>query len=82
MTFGLHQHTYNTRGLFLSVYTSITCSQTPYHTGDKHTISTFVDRTHIQRTRPRRKTVFVKTSLPVNQSLCCPFMLLALTSMY
>ena len=32
-------------------------------TGDKHTISTFVDQTHIQRTRPRRKTVFFKTSL-------------------
>ena len=34
-------------------------------TGDKHTISTFVDQTHIQRTRPRRKTVFFKTSLRV-----------------
>ena len=30
----------------------------PYPTGDKHIISTFVDKTHIQRTRPRRKTVF------------------------
>ena len=34
-------------------------------TGDKHIISTFVDQTHIQRTRPRRKTVFFKTSLRV-----------------
>ena len=25
----------------------------------------FVDQTHIQRTRPRRKTVVFKTSLPV-----------------
>ena len=31
-------------------------------TGEKHTISTLVDQTHIQRTRPRRKTVFLKTS--------------------
>ena len=31
----------------------------------RRTISTFVDHTHIQRTRPRRKTVFFKTSLPV-----------------
>ena len=30
-----------------------------------HTISTFVDQTHIQRTRPRKKTVFFKTSLRV-----------------
>ena len=36
-----------------------------YPTGDKHTISTFFDQTHIQRTRPRRKTVFFKTSLRV-----------------
>ena len=35
----------------------------PYPTGNKQTISTFVDQTHIQRTRPRRKTVFFKTSL-------------------
>ena len=40
-------------------------SHTPYPTGDKHTISTFVDQTHIQRIRPRRKTVFFKTSLRV-----------------
>ena len=33
-------------------------SHTPYPTGDKHTISTFVDQTHIQRIRPRRKTFF------------------------
>ena len=38
-------------------------SKTPYPTGDKHTISTFVDQTHIQCTRPRRS--FFKTSLPV-----------------
>ena len=31
---------------------------------NKHTISTFVNQTHIQCTRPRRKTVFFKTSLP------------------
>ena len=36
-----------------------------YPTGDKHTLSTFVDQTHIQRTRLRRKTVCFKTSLPV-----------------
>ena len=29
--------------------------KTPYPTGEKHTISTFVDQTHIQRTRPHRK---------------------------
>ena len=29
----------------------------------KHNISTFVDQTHIQRTRPRRKTVFSKLVL-------------------
>ena len=40
-------------------------SKTPYPTDDKHTISTFVDQTHIQRTRPRRKTVLFKTSLRV-----------------
>ena len=34
-----------------------------------HTISTFVDQTHIQRSRPRRKTVFFKTSLRVLQIL-------------
>ena len=37
----------------------------PYPIGEKHTISTFVDQTHIQRTRPHRKTVSFKTSLPV-----------------
>ena len=36
---------------------------------DKHTISTFVDQTHIQHTRPRRKTVFSKL---VFLSLCWP----------
>ena len=36
----------------------------PHPTGKKHTISTFVYQTHIQRTRPCRKTVFFKTSLP------------------
>ena len=41
------------------------CRETPYPTGDKHTISTFVDQTHIQRTRPHRKNSFFKTSLPV-----------------
>ena len=30
-----------------------------------------VDQTHIQRTRPRRKTVFFKTSLRVNKSTVC-----------
>ena len=35
-------------------------SYTPYPTAEKHTISTFVDQTYIQRTRPRRKTVFSK----------------------
>ena len=39
---------------------------TPYPTGDKYTISAFVDRTHIQRlAHLRRKAVFFKTSLPV-----------------
>ena len=39
---------------------------TLYPTGDKHTISTFVDQTHIQRTHPRRQNSFLfKTSLPV-----------------
>ena len=31
----------------------------------KHNISTFVDQTHIQHTRPRRKTVLFKTILPI-----------------
>ena len=35
-------------------------SYTPYSTGDRHTISTFVDKTHIQRTCPRRKQFFSK----------------------
>ena len=35
----------------------------PMGYGEKYTISTFADQTHIQRTRPRRKTVFLKTSL-------------------
>ena len=34
-------------------------------TGEKHTISTFVNQTHIQRTRPAEKTVFFNTSLLV-----------------
>ena len=41
-------------------------SLTPYPTGEKHSISTFVsNQTHIQRTRRRRKTDLFKTSLPV-----------------
>ena len=36
------------------------------HTHTRPTpLSTFADQTHIQRSRPRRKTVFFKTSLPV-----------------
>ena len=46
-----------------------TSAKTPYLTGDKHNISTFVDETYIQRTCPRRKTVFFKTSLPVIKNL-------------
>ena len=33
-------------------------SKTPYSTGEKHTIATFVDQTHILLTRPRRKNSF------------------------
>ena len=44
-------------------------SYTPYPTGEKHTISTFVDQTHIQLTRQhRKKTSFFKTSLTVQFS--------------
>ena len=32
----------------------IPLAKNPYPTGNKHTISIFVDQTHIQRTRPRR----------------------------
>ena len=43
-------------------------------TGEKHTISTFVDQTHIQCTRPRRKkAVFFKTSLPVLSKVVVEF---------
>ena len=45
--------------------------KTPYPTDDKHTISTFVNQTHIQRTRPRRKTVFFKTSLSPRKIGAC-----------
>ena len=37
--------------------------RTPYPIGEKHTISTFVDQAHIQRTRPRRKKFFSKLVL-------------------
>ena len=41
-------------------------SYTPNLTGEKHTIPTFADQTHIQLTCQRRKTQFIfKTSLPV-----------------
>ena len=40
-------------------------SYTPYPTGEKHIISTFVDQTRIQLTRQRRKNSFFKTSLTV-----------------
>ena len=41
-------------------------SYTSNPTGEKYTISTFVDQTHIQKSRQRRKNrVFFKTSLPV-----------------
>ena len=40
-------------------------SYTPSPTGEKHTISTFVDLTRMQRTRQRRKNIFFKTSLQV-----------------
>ena len=33
-------------------------SYTPYPTGEKHTISTFVDQTRIQLTHQRRKNSF------------------------
>ena len=57
-------HEYLTfRALALCRANARNVSLTPYPTGDKHTISTFVDQTHIQRTRPRRKTVFFRTSL-------------------
>ena len=38
---------------------------TPNHTGEKHTISSFVDQSRIQFTRQFRKTAFFKTSLSV-----------------
>ena len=41
-------------------------SYTPYPTGEKHTISTFVDQTRTQLTHQRRNRQFLsKTSLPV-----------------
>ena len=53
-----------------------TSDKTPYPTGDKHTISTFVYQTHIQRTRPRRKTVlFSKLVLQCNFNLPWQFQL-------
>ena len=47
------------------VFDMVCFSPVGYLTGEKHTISTFVDQTHIQRTRPRSKAVFLKTSLPM-----------------
>ena len=41
-----------------------TSAKTTNPTGE-NTISTFVDQTHIQRTRQCRKTFFFKTSLPM-----------------
>ena len=47
----------------------LTEKYTPYPTGKKHTISTSVDQTHIQLTRPHSKIFFFKTSLPVKNTL-------------
>ena len=45
-------------------------SYTPNHSGQKQTISTLVDKTHIQRTLQRRKDSFCfKTNLPVRMEL-------------
>ena len=47
-------------------------------TSAKHHIPTFVDQTHVQRTRPCRKTVFFKTSLPNLHVLCFKIILTVL----
>ena len=51
-------------------------SYTPNPTGEKHTISTFVDQTRIQLTRQRRKKqLFFKTSLASIASSVCQCLL-------
>ena len=52
--------------IFLSLSSN---ENTISHRVKKHTISTFVDQTHIQRTRPHRKkqVFFRKTSLPMKR---------------
>ena len=62
---GLFKSSLLRRRAFITLKTSA-----KHHIPRVTNISTFVDQTHIQRTRPRRKTVFFKTSLPLFKS--CP----------